>query len=89
MAILVDWKVLSEKDRKKQPSLLKEKNKKSVIWKEIYFLWDRSENFSCYEWIILEEFDLEYKVEVVCKNIYSTKKKQILKIEKTRTRFIN
>lgn len=56
MAIKINWKILSEKDRKKVVKIKTTKSKKLKfnIWTKIYFIWRPEFWRKLYEWKIIE-----------------------------------
>lgn len=66
MAIKLDWKIISDKERKKALKPKKE-IKDRFLWKTVWFLywWD------WYQWKVVEKVDGEhYLVDATCCNIH-------------------
>jgi hypothetical protein len=68
MAILKDWKIVSNKLANKKEKV--KVDKFSLKWKEIWFI-DKTTPFSSYEWVILDDEPSFWliKVKVISKDI--------------------
>lgn len=70
MAIKINWKIVSSKTKKTT-----EVNKKiiSVVWKEVW--WIDWKDLDLYNWTIIEEFEITYKVKGFNRNKYKNPNK--------------
>ncbi len=67
MAILIDGKIVSDKERKKKPKAGRKTTQLDIIGKDVRFL----DGVELYEWVVVKDNDEEhYIVEAFNKNIH-------------------
>lgn len=84
MAILVDGKIVSDKERKKKPKVGRKTTQLNIIGKSVWFL----DGVELYEGNIIKDNDEEhYLVEAVNKNIHKNGEAQTCIVPKKDIRF--
>ena len=77
MAIKIDWKIVSDKQRKKVKKPNKKKISTSYLWKDVWWIWDKWDWFPLYEWTVTEEVADVLEVQALNRDIKMNPTKEI------------